>query len=299
MFFIMGSQCVQKAVGSVYIDLNMVEKNSEHYYIPLPEHLRSILYYPVSVGYFNCKPNYRLQRNSFYSYLLLVMLSGSLTYQTRKSIGVARAGQVLLLDCNTPHSYSAQGRCSFTFVHFDGAQSREIFEEIEGQYGNLIQVADVMSLHESIGEIMNLMREEKRVGEAQTSAMLYNILMQLLDASGSSGSGSLGNTVVDRAIAHIQEHLSEKLTVDTIAQNIGYSPSYFARIFVEETGMSPYQFVVKSRMERAQQLLQTTRIPIQDIAFQTGFNSAANFCYAFRRYCGKTPQQYRHTTAAL
>ena len=63
--------------------------------------------------------------------------------------------------------------------------------------------------------------------------------------------------------------------------------------------MSPYQFVVKSRIERAAQLLETTRIPIQDIAFQTGFNSVANFCYAFRKSHGISPQQYRQAAASL
>lgn len=281
----------------MYIDYNMVEKTSEHYFIPLPDSLRNILYYPVSAGYFDCKPNYRLQRNSFYSYLLLVMLSGSLAYQTRKGSGVAKTGDILLLDCNVPHSYAAQGRCSFTFIHFDGAQSREIYEQVEERFGNLIRVDDVMRLHEAISEMMNTLRADKRVSVARTSAMLYQILMQLLDASGTTGEGSVGNTLVDRAISYIQSRLNEKITVEQIADSIGYSPSYFSRIFTRETGLTPYQFIMRSRLDRASQLLQTTRLPIQDIAFQTGFSTVSNFCYAFRRSRGISPQQYRQTAA--
>ena len=43
----------------------------------------------------------------------------------------------------------------------------------------------------------------------------------------------------------------------------------------------------------AQQLLQTTRMTVQEIAFQCGFNSAANFCYTFRRLVGTSPHAYR------
>lgn len=275
------------------LDPRYFEQTSEHYYAPQPDGRENLLYYPISVGYFDCKPTYVLQRNIFSSYLLLVMLTGSLSYQTRISRGTARAGQVLLLDCNAPHSYAAQGKCSFTFLHFAGAQSQALYEEIVRSVGNLIPVSSPNDLHESIGELLSAMRNERHLNEADTSSLIYAMLMQLLDSSGASGTGVIGNPVVDRAIAYIQSHLTDKLSVEDIAANAGYSASYFSHMFSEETGMSPYQFVVKSRVEHAQQLLKTTRHTVQEIAFQCGFNSAANFCYTFRRMIGTSPHDYR------
>lgn len=269
------------------------EDSSVHYFVPQPVGRETLLYYPVSIGYFDCKPSYGLQRNVFSSYLLLVMLTGSLSYQTRHNRGIARAGQVLLLDCNAPHAYAAQGKCSFTFLHFAGAQSQELYEEIERSIGNLIQMPDPNVLHEAIGEMLFSMRNDRRMNESETSALIYGMLMKLLQQSGASGEGGLGNPVVDRAIAYIQSHLTEKLSVDEIAANAGYSPSYFSHMFTEETGMSPYQFVMKSRIEQSQQLLKTTRQTVQEIAFQCGFNSAANFCYTFRRIVKLSPHEYR------
>ncbi|MBE5809601.1 MAG: helix-turn-helix domain-containing protein [Clostridiales bacterium] len=275
------------------LDPTYYEPSSVHYFVPQPEGREHLLYYPVSIGYFDCKPSYGVQRNVFSSYLLLIMLTGSMYYQTMKSRGVVRAGQVLLLDCNAPHSYSAQGKCSFTFVHFAGAQSKELYEEIERSTGNLIPLLTPNDLHETIGEMLSSMRSERRMNESDTSAMIYGMLMKLLDKSGASGEGGIGNPVVDRAIAYIQTHLTEKLSVEEISAKAGYSASYFSHLFAEETGMSPYRFVVKSRVEHAQQLLKTTRLAVQEIAFQCGFNSAANFCYTFRRMTGISPHEYR------
>lgn len=275
------------------LDPTYYESSSVHYYVPQPSGREHLLYYPVSIGYFDCKPSYGVQRNLFSSYLLLVMLTGSMYYQTMKSRGIVRAGQVLLLDCNAPHSYTAQGKCSFTFVHFSGAQSKEIYEEIVGTTGNLIPMPNPNDLHEAIGELLSNMRSERRMNESETSASIYGMLMKLLDKSGASGEGGTGNPVVDRAIMYIQSHLTEKLSVEDISANAGYSASYFSHIFAEETGMSPYQFVMKSRIEHAQQLLKTTRLAVQEIAFQCGFNSAANFCYTFRRMSGMSPHEYR------
>jgi len=275
------------------LDPTYYEASSVHYYVPQPAGREHLLYYPVSIGYFDCKPSYSVQRNLFSSYLLLIMLTGSMYYQTMKSRGVVRAGQVLLLDCNAPHSYSAQGKCSFTFVHFSGAQSKEIYEEIERTTGNLIPMPDPNEMHEAIGDMLSRMRSERRMNESETSATIYGMLMKLLDKSGASGDGGTGHPVVDRAITYIQSHLTDRLSVDDISANAGYSPSYFSHIFTSETGMSPYQFVVKSRVEHAQQLLKTTRLAVQEIAFQCGFNSAANFCYTFRRVTGASPHEYR------
>ena len=270
-----------------------LEDTSVHYYIPAPKELQNVLYYPISIGYFDCKPNYAVHRNIHNSYLLIVMMSGALNYQTRRQRGTIRVGQALLLDCNLPHSYQAQGKCSFTFIHFDGAQSRDIFEYINRSSGSVIRLTDSTRMHELVGELLGYMRDDRRVNESQTSAMLYGILMVLMQASGVSGEGAIGNSIVDQAIDYIQSHLAENLTVETIAANAGYSPSYFSHVFHKETGVSPYHFVVKSRMDYAMQLLQTTRLSVQDIAFQVGFNSIANFCYAFRKEKGMSPHEYR------
>lgn len=275
------------------LDPNYFEESSVHYFIPAPTGRERLLYYPISVGYFDCKPSYSVQRNVFSSYLLIVMLTGSLAYQTRKSRGVVRAGQALLMDCNAPHFYAAQGKCSFTFVHFAGAQSQEIYDEIQHTAGNMIPLPAPNMLHESIGQMLSSMQTERRLNEAETSAMIYGMLMRLLEQSGASGNGGIGNPVIDQAISYIQSHLMDKLSVEEIAANAGYSASYFSHLFAGETGMSPYQFVTKSRVEQAQQLLKTTRLAVQEIAFQCGFNSAANFCYTFRRMTGVSPHEYR------
>ena len=275
------------------LDPAYFEDTSLHFYVSQPQGRRELMYYPISIGYFDCKPSYGVQRRRFSSYLVVVMLTGALAWQTRSGRGVARPGQVLLLDCNAPHSYFAQGRCSFTFVHFAGAQSQAIYEEIERTGGNLIHLPDPNALNETIGEMLSCMRDEHRLVGSQASAMIHGMLMKLLERSGASGEGGVGHPAVDRAIAHIQANLTDKLTVEELAACTGYSPGYFSHLFAQETGLSPYQFIVRSRVENAQQLLMTTRMTVQEIAFQCGFNSAANFCYTFRRLVGTSPQAYR------
>ena len=57
-----------------------LEDTSEHYFIPAPKELLSVLYYPISIGYYACKPNYILQRSVHKSFLLIVMVISILIY---------------------------------------------------------------------------------------------------------------------------------------------------------------------------------------------------------------------------
>ncbi|MBQ7138745.1 MAG: helix-turn-helix transcriptional regulator [Clostridia bacterium] len=278
---------------TVIQDVDFLESTSVHHFFTPPSEQLEYLYYPVSAGFFDCKPHYLLQRNSYNSFLLLSLLSGSMTYENRSGSGVLRTGQTMLLDCHTPHRYAARTKCSFLFLHFDGGQSRAIHDDIIARSGNVLTVPSNDKLHEHLAILLNSAMNEPHLSDVENSSLIFSILMQLVKASGSTGSNATGNDMVDRAIEFIKKHYPEKLTVEMIAASTGYSTSYFTNTFSKETGMSPYHFLTRSRINAAQQLLQITQLSIQEIAFQTGFNSAANFCYTFRKEVGVSPSDFR------
>lgn len=271
----------------------MLEDSSVIYYVPQHGEKQDYLYYPQCAGYFQCNPTYQVERNNFNSYLLIVMLSGALSYTALRSRGVVHQGQALLLDCHQPHSYHAQGECSFVFVHFDGGQCADIYASIESTLGNIVRLPSASPISESIGEIIDRLAHGKRIGSAYASALVYGILMDFLAADPVQSEGSSGHPTIDQAMEYIHRHLGEKLTVKEIARHIGYSESYFAHKFQEITGESPYQFLLRSRLERSQQLLQTTALSIQEIAGLSGFGTVANFSHAFKKAFARTPHEYR------
>jgi AraC-like DNA-binding protein len=69
--------------------------------------------------------------------------------------------------------------------------------------------------------------------------------------------------------------------------------SYFTRAFKEETGQSPISFLLKTRIERAKELLSNTGNKISDIALSVGFSNQQRFNEMFKKYSGMTPLQYR------
>jgi AraC family transcriptional activator FtrA len=96
-------------------------------------------------------------------------------------------------------------------------------------------------------------------------------------------------------LAWMQAHLELPLTVDDLATRSAMSRRTFARRFAAATGTTPYQWLLRQRLQRAQRLLETTDLPVDSIAQRTGFSTAANLRKHFGRQVRTTPQAYRYT----
>jgi transcriptional regulator GlxA family with amidase domain len=91
----------------------------------------------------------------------------------------------------------------------------------------------------------------------------------------------------------IMEHPSEDLRVEALAERMAMSPRNFARVFQEETGMTPAKFVEKARTDAARHLLGVTNFRIDNVAVMTGFGDPERMRRAFLRNLGVNPHEYR------
>ena len=91
----------------------------------------------------------------------------------------------------------------------------------------------------------------------------------------------------------IEEHLADELDVTQIAENVHLNQDYLTRIFKRETGSSVKGYVVARRMEKARELLETSKLPITDVAYQVGYYNYTSFNRVFKKTFGTSPQGYR------
>jgi AraC family transcriptional regulator len=104
---------------------------------------------------------------------------------------------------------------------------------------------------------------------------------------------SLTRTQLQQAIDYIQTHLNRDLSLAELASVIRISPTYFASLFKQAMGISPHQYVIQQRVERAKVMLSKTDLAITDIALQVGFSSQSHLTQHFKRFTGMTPKQVR------
>jgi AraC family transcriptional regulator len=93
----------------------------------------------------------------------------------------------------------------------------------------------------------------------------------------------------------VTEHLAEEISIERLAELVELSPSHFAHVFRETTGMTPLQFVTRQRITRAQQLIRETSRSLIEVGLEVGYSSPSHFAQVFRRVVGVTPTEFRNS----
>jgi AraC-like DNA-binding protein len=102
---------------------------------------------------------------------------------------------------------------------------------------------------------------------------------------------------VNRIITYLNENYEHKISLEQIAHNMYLSPVYISKIFKEETGESPINYLIKIRLEKAREILLSQKYKsIKNIANQVGYDDVYHFSKLFKKYYGISPSYYKEGT---
>ncbi len=97
-----------------------------------------------------------------------------------------------------------------------------------------------------------------------------------------------------RATEYINDRFDQKISLEEVADNVQYNRTYLSTLFKKETGLLFSDYLVRVRLRNALGCLEDTDLSIVDIALQNGFPDSKSFTASMKKYCGKTPQEYRN-----
>jgi AraC family transcriptional regulator len=134
--------------------------------------------------------------------------------------------------------------------------------------------------------------------DVYVSALVNALKAHILRGSTTAGSSDIPTAGFSAYRLHqvinvVLQHPEGTYSLDEMAGGAGVTPSHFCRVFRTATGMSPHQYVMKAKLERAQQMLTQSQMQLSGIAEYLGFTSQSHFTRAFRQFTGKTPTDFR------
>jgi AraC family transcriptional regulator len=137
--------------------------------------------------------------------------------------------------------------------------------------------------------------EHRSYGEALGVVLLHELLRINARSRDTQGriNGGLAAWQRRKAIAYIEEHLAEPLSLAALAQLAGLSSCYFCRAFRQSFGMPPQRYQMHQRIEHAKSLLGKHTATVTDVGYAVGYSDTSSFSTAFRRVSGLTPTAYR------
>jgi AraC family transcriptional regulator len=135
--------------------------------------------------------------------------------------------------------------------------------------------------------------------KAYVSAMVGALKAHILNGAPAQGSG-VEIPTTDFSAYRLHQVMNAVLqrpeadhSLETMAAVAGITPSHFCRVFKKATGISPHQYVMKARLDRAQAMLTQSDMSLATLSEALGFTSQSHFSRAFRAYAGRTPSAFR------
>ena len=270
-----------------------VSPSSEYYIYTPSKTAREMFFYPLQCGHFIYESGYSLRRESYDSFLLLYIKKGNLQLSFNEQIQTLTSGYFLLLDCYGAHAYSCADQCDCLWCHFDGVLARQWYEAVTSRLGNFFSMPEPSYEREKLNAIFDIFASGAPIREPLMSKYLTDILTSFLLHTSLPEESCFHAQMSEKIIAYINEHFKEPVSVETLAELAGLSQYHFIRTFKKETGFTPHEYLIHSRIGTAKYLLKNTAMTVKDICYQTGFSCESVFCSSFKRLLGITPAQYR------
>lgn len=220
--------------------------------------------------------------------------SGSFGYRVRGTSYELVAGSVLVGKAGD------EFLCTHEYAHGDECLSfhlaPEIAEEIAGEDFWSSRALPPLAQTAAPGELAQAASEKRAfVGIDEAALLLAHRCASLVSTNKRDVRASERDRrrAVEAAL-WLDEHCGEDVGLAALAEASGLSAFHFLRIFTRVVGVTPHQYLVRSRLRRAARDLAVTDRPIVDVALECGFNDLANFTRAFRRAAGRPPSAYRN-----
>lgn len=132
-------------------------------------------------------------------------------------------------------------------------------------------------------------------GETLANAIVVHLLRHYCNRTPQiqSYSSGLASHKLQRALTYIHDNLNQALSLESIAAEVELSQYYFSSLFKQSMGISPWQYVIQQRVDRAKLLLKTTDLSISNTALLSGFANQNHLNKHFYKLVGVTPKAYR------
>ncbi len=226
------------------------------------------------------------------------------TQDGKTHTGLYRRGEILITPANTPLFARWEGEENCLQIRLSSEFMRNVAREtVVGDCDRITLKPEFQTHNPQLESISTMLLNELQQGSLSNRLYvdsLSNILaVNLLRQHATTRprlpvyEGGLPPRQLRQILDYIDAHIDREIRLASLAQLSGMSQFHFSRLFKQSLGVSPYQYLLQQRVERAKQLLKNTDRLITDIALSCGFNSHSHLSKQFKQLTGITPKAYR------
>lgn len=264
---------------------------------------------------------YSLNYHSHQQYELYFFHNGKCRYLINNQIHALRPGDIIALDgteLHKPHVIEETELYERSMIHFSAAWIENSLKELKALYllevfrdfpHQIFRIEDKRCYNEIIElgiELADLSKEEfTEAKEVEIKLVLMKLLLKVYQANrkpivSMKEAKSEKDNYAEKIATYLQQHFTEKITIEILSEKLNISKSYISHVFKESTGYSVIEFLMDYRLVQAKFQIEVSgsKKTLKEIAYDCGFESDAHFNRFFKKKIGMTPNRYRKEVEA-
>lgn len=255
-------------------------------------------------GWEKCDPSHSFGPAARNHYLFHYCISGTGILYANNAKGVSipyavKSGQGFMCFPNQINMYIADREIpwEYVWIEFDGLRAKETIELTGLSPDQPVYKARYKDLAETMKSEMLYIVDHKEESPFHLIGHLYlfiDSLVRSCSLTQLSRGNSLRDFYIREAVSFIEQNFQNTISVEDIAASCGLNRSYFGKIFHENMGKSPQEFLISYRMTKAAELLKLTSLSINDISNAVGYPNQLHFSRAFKNVYSISPRQWRY-----
>ncbi len=262
---------------------------------------------PYQYGREVCTPGHAFgpARRSHYLFHFILEGKGSLTAADEMgnaTVHELHAGEGFLIFPGQITTYVADldDPWEYIWIEFDGAHVKSNLDRLGFSPASPVYQAQDEDRCKQMVDAMRSLLDHRSASQFYLVACAYLFFDAFLGSARPHRSGAssrLHSFYVDNALAYIEQNYQGDITVEDIARNAGLNRSYFGKVFRDAMGVSPQQFLIGFRIEKACELLKLSNLSVGEVGRAVGYSNQLHFSRAFKNARGLSPRAWRQQHA--
>lgn len=260
---------------------------------------RASFAYVQELGDFYCGPDYFTARENLPSYMIMYGLSGEGILEYNNETFSIKPGNLIWMDCFLPQYYYTSKKTShwhYMWVHLYGPTAQAYYNAFkDANAGSILLRPDsdaiIMQIFSSLFDIYRTGSNSLQ-DDILASSLLTQLMVNCIQIAGSNEHTRQKPDYVAAILSYINSNYQEDISLDVLSQEFSINKFYLQKLFKRHVGLSPNEYLARTRLARAKQLLRTTDDSVIRIAQEVGY-TATYFDNVFKKFEGISPRAYR------
>ena len=259
---------------------------------------KDTLFYIQEIGRLKSLKSHTSKRESLDSFLFIIVISGSGTFNYMGKMYSLKAGDHLFIDCKKPYSHESTDSdpWELMWVHFNGILMDQYYHYFTNKTSSITFRPENQSDLNALLENLMMLADKKTIdSELMVSHLLNNLITQVLTHNTDSKTKDMN--IIEDKIQQIKDYLDgnfqKKIPLNMIADEFFISKYHMSREFKKAYGITIANYIIAKRITHAKELLRFTNMQIEEIGRQCGIEDNSYFNKVFRKFEGMTSSDYR------